>query len=522
MKQLFLNTNKFNIAILTNSIIYRLRKLPLVKHIVPGELYGNEAINAFIIVLTVFFIIAKNFISQLLYYLIIFILPAALFEYDLNTTMIITCFIFTCTYSVSNQTVLQASKDKFYGINLMRIDPNKYGVMEFTSTQLIQFIFAILSLLILDLFFHFPIYYCLLLPLFRLMAKVISLQLYLIFYKKRKIVLVYNYFYICSLYVIGLLLMGTAAFQGFKIATYVYFIIVIITTLIAIPSYLKILKTNTFKPLYKEKLTVNNVIFSIDDVMHANEKNIKKQISYDVKISNNKKGYEFFNELFVQRHRKILMNSALKFAAIFALIFLATAIILLFVPSYHMETGNLLQTRLSAFLMIMYFTNRGAKVTMAMFVNCDSKMLNYRFYRQSKTILQLFTQRLKTLLVVNLIPSCTIAFGLIVVFYICNPATPLLNYFLIFLMINAISIFFSVHNLILYYLFQPYTENLQAKGFLYNVITSITYMVCYFTINTKFNLLPFTIIVIIFCLAYIPISLFLAYQHAPKTFKLKN
>ena len=59
----------------------------------------------------------------------------------------------------------------------------------------------------------------------------------------------------------------------------------------------------------------------------------------------------------------------------------------------------------------MYFINRGAIVTQAMFFNCDHAMLGYNFYRERTTILELFKKRLTTLVKVNLLPAITIGIG---------------------------------------------------------------------------------------------------------------
>lgn len=57
----------------------------------------------------------------------------------------------------------------------------------------------------------------------------------------------------------------------------------------------------------------------------------------------------------------------------------------------------------------MYFLNTGKVVTNAMFMNCDHSMLSYRFYRQPNTLLSLFKERLKTLIILNLIPALTMS-----------------------------------------------------------------------------------------------------------------
>ena len=84
------------------------------------------------------------------------------------------------------------------------------------------------------------------------------------------------------------------------------------------------------------------------------------------------------------------------------------------------------------------------------------------------------------------------------------------------------SIFFSIHYLVLYYLLQPYDINLEIKNPLFLTICSLTYLVCYFAIKVVIPTIYFGTGLIIFTILYSLISLFLAYEFAPKTFKLRN
>ena len=66
-------------------------------------------------------------------------------------------------------------------------------------------------------------------------------------------------------------------------------------------------------------------------------------------------------------------------------------------------------------------------------MNCDHSMLTYRFYRQPEAILQLFRQRLRTLVAINLLPAMLIALGLPLVLYLSGGTDNPLNYLMLFL-----------------------------------------------------------------------------------------
>ena len=96
-----------------------------------------------------------------------------------------------------------------------------------------------------------------------------------------------------------------------------------------------------------------------------------------------------------------------------------------------------------------------------------------------------------------------------------------ITYIVVFLSIIAMSIFFSVHNLILYYLLQPYNIGMEMKSTTYTIASLVTYWLCYYISDLKVSSLTFGIIMILFAIIYSLVSLFLVYRYAPKTFKLR-
>ena len=97
----------------------------------------------------------------------------------------------------------------------------------------------------------------------------------------------------------------------------------------------------------------------------------------------------------------------------------------------------------------------------------------------------------------------------------------LITYAVIFFSILSMSIFFSVHNLVLYYLLQPYNVNIEMKSSTYSIVQWVTYFICYAFIRVKLPTLYFGIATVVFCVLYSIVALILVYKYAPKTFKLR-
>ena len=96
-----------------------------------------------------------------------------------------------------------------------------------------------------------------------------------------------------------------------------------------------------------------------------------------------------------------------------------------------------------------------------------------------------------------------------------------INYILVFVSIIMMSLFFSVHYMVLYYLLQPYNLQLESRNAAYSLANAITYIVCYVAIGKRIPTLYFGTAMTVFSVIYIIVALLLVYRMAPKTFKLR-
>ena len=177
---------------------------------------------------------------------------------------------------------------------------------------------------------------------------------------------------------------------------------------------------------------------------------------------------------------------------------------------------------LSALPLIMYFVNRGPRYTQALFFNCDVALLTYRIYRRPDVILGMFKQRLITLILINLQVAIVVSFGLLGILYVVSPSSSLVTFTMVGLLPLNLASFFSVHDLVLYYLLQPYNAQTEIKSGLYSFIRQLTYFICLMIMNMHIPLDLYGSIIILFCVLYIGISLVLIYLFAHKTFKIRN
>ena len=188
--------------------------------------------------------------------------------------------------------------------------------------------------------------------------------------------------------------------------------------------------------------------------------------------------------------------------------------------NYNNSIAELLHFKLAIFIIIMFFINRGAIITQAMFFNCDHAMLRYNFYREPKIILELFKKRLITVIKVNLIPAVVIGIGNITLLLISNNNYSYLTLITTFLFIISLSVFFSVHYLVIYYLLQPFNKEMEVKKASYSFVTLGTSIISYLLAHLVLTSEILSILGITFVVIYIIIALLLVYKISPRTFKL--
>ncbi|MBQ9766240.1 MAG: hypothetical protein IJW18_08590 [Lachnospiraceae bacterium] len=123
---------------------------------------------------------------------------------------------------------------------------------------------------------------------------------------------------------------------------------------------------------------------------------------------------------------------------------------------------------------------------------------------------------------INLVPALIIGGGLTFLLFFTGGTSNPINYAIMFVSIICMSIFFSVHYLVLYYLLQPFNANTEIKSGTYQLISGATYFVAYLMMQARFPLFIFGVSCIVFCVLYSLIACLLIYKLAPKTFRIRN
>ena len=524
MIETFITSFKLQNTYRTNSIIYSLKQLPLIKRILPNSLYKNRGLKIFASIISILWEIINIFIGKLLYILLMIFMALTWYHTNQADTFIHLFVFLTLAGGVINTYMLNPTKDKYYAIILMNIDARKYGLSNYYY-QLIKLVVGFLPFTILfGMIIGVPLWIQIALPFFALAIKLIVMNYSIYDFRKTNKAsnenlptkFVWGFVAVCLVLAYGLPAINIVINQS------IFLYVFIISIILGIYSLVKIHNFKDYRRMYKQVLTESNVYMQ---ERKAGTQLIKdtslKQIELDKNYTSNKSGFAYFHDLFVKRHSKILTKAVKKQSVVILGLIIAMIIGISVNDTFKSKTNEILMVYLPYFVFIMYCINRSSSVTQAMFMNCDHSMLTYRIYRTPKVILGIFKERLKTLIKINLLPAVLMGGGLALLLYLSGGTDNPLNYAILFISIIAMSIFFSVHYLVMYYLLQPYNVSTEMKSSTYKVVQGLTYIVCWYMIQIQMPIFSFGIATIVFCIAYCLISLFLAYKYAPKTFKLR-
>lgn len=523
MLKAFKNSFKLRSAYKGNTIIYSLKSIPLLRRLLADTLYGSSDLKTFVNIIRILIEAGSIFFGKALYLPLLVFLPAYLMDKSGPGAFLTIFVLLTLVGGILNTQIFNPTKDKYYAVVLMRMDLREYIL----SNYLYFLIKTAIGFLPFTLIFGWisgaGIAACLLMPLFVCSVKVVVAAGALFACRDGRRTWNENKPTPVRWVCVGLLLIAAylLPFLGYTISEQVFAGLSIVLLCAGGFSLCYIQRFRQYQPIYRSLLSSGNISVTFKADPKRTREAYAKKIEADISQTSNKKGYQYFNELFMKRHSRILMKSSLRLTLILILLFAAGIAACLRFPRPDLRINERLYFILPSFLLVMYFINRGRGLTEAMFMNCDYSMLHYRFYRQPKIILSLFRERLKYMSLINLIPASVIALGLPLLLYVTGGTSNPADYLILFALILILSVFFSVHTLVLYYLLQPYNIKMDKRNALYTLIDLGTYYICFFARNIKMPLTGFAAAVFIFCILYITLALLFAYRLAPKTFKLR-
>lgn len=235
-------------------------------------------------------------------------------------------------------------------------------------------------------------------------------------------------------------------------------------------------------------------------------------------------GWPYLQALFFRRHRRLLYRPVkIVLAIVSGVTVVGCALLLFFRGAETVQVFTAVPLCLPYCVFFLYFMDNsvGTRICKAMFYNCDLAMLKYPWYRQGDVVLKNFLLRFTRLCGANLALSGAVCV-MFTLLTLCAGGRPDLGQYVIFLLaILCLGVFFAVHCLGMYYLFQPYTSDLQVKNPFFSAINFAVYVVCYACIQIRSTPSWFALLVLGVTVVYSAAILSLVYRRAPRTFRVK-
>ena len=505
-----------------NSILYSLKQIPLLKRLLPDALYGIQGFKIFANILAIIWEILSIFLGKFLYFLTLVCGIEALYEKAPASQAFLHILLFlTVIGSFANTFLFNPSRDKYYAIILMRMDARRNTLVNYGYAMGKVLLGFLPFTLLFGLTRGIPLWLCLLLPCSIAGMKLVSVTYTLWDYQKRGNV--YNENEGTKTYWIAMTILLILAYGSPALGIALPLWVSAAVFLACIPLGLLCIRRIFTFPDYPS--VTRQLLYKMQNQMDQavqSSKTVNQQfITTDTSITSRRKGFEYLNELFIKRHRKILWKATIRIIygclVLFAMLLLAIYVF----PQSREVINYMILSCLPLFLFALYAINRGTNFTRALFMNCDRSLLTYGFFKQPKAILKLFQIRLREIVKINLVPAGILAAGLSILLFLSGGTEDPWNYAVVLVSIPCISVFFSVHHLILYYLLQPYNAGTEMKSGAFQIVQSLTYFACVLLMQLQVPTLLFGALSIVFCVLYSVIACVLVYHLAPKTFKLR-
>lgn len=520
-------------SIFINSLLYFLKRVPLLKRLFKKIGYEHSRASSFLYVVGFIYSMIKQAIGRILLLFLSFGIPYIFMkenfiEADRRNLYWHIFIIFYIILVLPNSKILEPGRRKFISVKLMRMNARRFVIADYFPAliwrQIIEFLM---------IYFVAQVYEVnIVLALFMVVAKnffAIFVESFHIMYYNKTGNFLYSKTSLNILFFITVISVGYFTTLNQIILTIPYQIIFalgILLWIIGLVSLNYILSYNNFSVAINDANRLDKLVINMDEtkknvefskVKLKNKEFSKEELVYDK--TNEKEGFAYINEIFFKRHKRIL-NRPIKMQSIVIFVILLVGLIAsFFLPNFNQVYVKGIKKVFPIFIYALYAMSTGQKATKAMFYNCDISLLHYGFYKKKEAVLATFTIRAKHLIAANLMPAGLMAIGIILLDVLTGGSvTTLLP---VGIMIIVLSIFFVVHNLFLYYIFQPYTTDLNVKNPLYKLFNMITYILCYISLQLENMSITFLVAVVLITFLYSIAALITVYRVAPKTFMIK-
>ena len=528
-------------TISVNEIIHGIRSIPIIGKYIPETIYDVKIIKIIALILSVSGEILKAFFLKLALFVVLFFASGVVSSYNdfSQKGVFLYGFLYVSLAGAFVYNVFKNTPEADYAVFHLGMDAKKFVSARFFYDSFNVVLGYAVFGIPLALLSRVDWYLSLLLPLAGVGFKAVPLGIEMSVYaakqargkkKNRKGVpvsvegnVIVNSLVMSFVIVAGLILGGWLTYKGlFMPVTIIY----VLTALVVFPGIL-LMKKFPFG-LYKTALYAEKTRSELvkEDAKKQRNGNVKVVINEAEGSRSKAKGYRYLNELFMKRHQKIFWKREI-IAIISVLGTIALMSLFFRFEMSELDDGTesivrfLFSKHPGLFIFALFILNTGAYMSHAMFASCDSSMLVYGFYRTPDALRKMFRLRIMSVTKFNLIPAVLMAVFCIVTLAVSGGERFFGEYLFTTLTLIVFTAYFSIRNVTIFYLLQPYASDFAIKSKLFLYLNFILGTVFFILIFIKMPSWFTCIFGILLTGAYFFIADKLVYKFAPKTFKIK-
>lgn len=511
-----------------NALIYVVKQLPLIKTLFHSFEYFDYSKKEKMTILAVFL----EFLKQQLIVCVSFLLGIGLVLihlpkyiegiqiYDAFLTMFF-CFYFILG-ALTNSLVFERSEGRYICVKRFHMDAKEYFLAQFLNRHLWNLIGEIPVFSFTLHYFGIDIIPIIILLIIKEIFGAFGEMLHILLYEKKNKIIDENIFcsFTLKLVVIVSGYLSVILLRDFHYSS--FFLIAAGTLALAggVIGILYLLRYQNYYEICQRMDTLDELAVDGNEIeknMHLSKiqkEHISEKKSETTDISDNP--FEYITALFFKRHKKLIYKPIVTMVVLAMLLLLVSIGCKLWGASPKVSFEAELLKYYSNVILIIYGFSNVRKVTKIMFYNCDCNMLQYTFYKEKLALVATYLSRLTKLIAANILPCA--AFGMVLIidgflFSISLQLTIIISIFMV-----MISIFFTVHELFLYYMLQPFHAEKSVSKPTYSFIQMLTASFCVAAAQLPLGPLPFLILAVVITILYMGISTYLVFRFGEKTF----
>jgi hypothetical protein len=517
-----------------NRFIYFAQKLPLIgkqiKDTAYAKLGGKRVVTLMALILNVLW----GLVSKLAYTGLLVYFPTVALSHVTNQEEQLQLFLHLfillsfVVAGVSSSSILEPKREKYIAVKLMRLQPNTYMRVSFSYRYCTYLVYYIPALLIFASLLEATFLQALSLAVSVTMWRIFCEYLHLKLFEKSGIVLIKHNLIVWLTIGLGYSVAYAPLFLNWIPASGTLLLrlpIVLVIAVLGIYAAIQLYRYPDYRTVVDAATKRDDPLLDLGRMMSESQQTSVRSKDSDFASTaqqtdkfKNKEGYSYLNALFFARHRSLITQPVYKRLMIIGVVVAVGMVLAITGSQWSAVVTSNLEGVLPFLVLTLSLLSLGETTCRAIFYNCDLSLLRYSFYRNA--VNSHFRIRLYKITGLNLTIAAAFGTGLTLIVMAAGGA-PVRELFLMWGCVLTLSVFFSVHHLLMYYIFQPYSTELNVKNPFFYIVNIAVSSACGLCIIVKAPGFIFMLILLILTLVYLAAALILVHKFGQRTFRVK-